>query len=68
MVPHPFARPDGCPFHTRCDQFIGAVCTDVHPILGDVGGGHLVRCHHYVPAAASAQAQERADAGSHADA
>ncbi len=29
MVPHPFARPDGCPFNTRCDVVVPGICTSV---------------------------------------
>jgi oligopeptide/dipeptide ABC transporter ATP-binding protein len=28
-IPHPFARPKGCPFHPRCEDAIAGVC-DVH--------------------------------------
>jgi peptide/nickel transport system ATP-binding protein len=30
MVPHPFNRPRGCPFHPRCDKAIKGLC-DVRP-------------------------------------
>jgi ABC-type dipeptide/oligopeptide/nickel transport system ATPase component len=44
MVPHPFAKPDGCPFNTRCDKRI-ACCKTRNPGLTDFGGGHSARCH-----------------------
>jgi peptide/nickel transport system ATP-binding protein len=47
MVPHPFARPQGCLFHPRCERFMPGLC-DVHvpsPIY--VEPDHLVRCWLY---------------------
>ena len=47
-VPSPYRRPSGCPFHTRCPEFIPDLC-DVHfPPQIEVGKGHRVRCHLYV--------------------
>ncbi|MEJ1160607.1 ABC transporter ATP-binding protein [Prosthecomicrobium sp. N25] len=46
MVPHPFARPDGCPFNTRCDVVIPGLCRQAHPGLTAVGPEHAARCHH----------------------
>jgi len=47
-VPSPYHRPTGCPFHTRCPEFIPDVC-DVHmPPQIELGAGHRVRCHLYV--------------------
>ena len=47
-VPSPYRRPTGCPFHTRCPEFIPDVC-DVHmPPQIELAGGHRVRCHLYV--------------------
>ena len=31
MVPSPFRRPEGCPFHTRCTQRIPGVCEKIRP-------------------------------------
>ncbi|HEX3816392.1 MAG TPA: ABC transporter ATP-binding protein [Mycobacteriales bacterium] len=33
MVPHPYNRPPGCPFHTRCDKFIPGHCDTDLPLL-----------------------------------
>jgi peptide/nickel transport system ATP-binding protein len=33
MVPHPYNRPTGCPFHTRCDKFIPGHCDADLPAL-----------------------------------
>jgi oligopeptide/dipeptide ABC transporter ATP-binding protein len=31
MVPHPYNRPTGCPFHTRCDEFMEGFCEEILP-------------------------------------
>jgi oligopeptide/dipeptide ABC transporter ATP-binding protein len=31
MVPHPYNRPTGCPFHTRCDEIIEGYCEEILP-------------------------------------
>jgi peptide/nickel transport system ATP-binding protein len=31
MVPHPYNRPKGCPFHTRCDEFMEGYCERILP-------------------------------------
>lgn len=33
MVPHPLARPSGCPFRTRCDHVIDGLCDQKLPAL-----------------------------------
>jgi peptide/nickel transport system ATP-binding protein len=30
-VPHPGARPSGCPFHPRCTEQLGALCMEQSP-------------------------------------
>ena len=50
-VPPPFARPPGCPFHTRCPQSMPGVCEAVEPELGSVGEGHTASCLLYTDAA-----------------
>ena len=45
MVPDPYARLKGCPFHPRCQEFIPDVCDQVEPVPVMVKPGHLVRCH-----------------------
>ena len=47
MVPHPFARPQGCQFHPRCDRFIKGTCDRAAPPVIEVAPGHLVRCWLY---------------------
>jgi oligopeptide/dipeptide ABC transporter ATP-binding protein len=46
-IPHPFARPAGCPFHPRCTEAIKGVSDVVEPELIDLGGRHIVACHLY---------------------
>jgi len=47
-VPHPYARPSGCPFNPRCPSFMGGVCDVDSPTLLPLGVNHQVSCflHH----------------------
>ncbi|KKB11376.1 hypothetical protein VE25_13415 [Devosia geojensis] len=45
-VPDPFARPSGCPFHTRCRFNDGQRCVSELPALREVGPDHQARCHY----------------------
>jgi oligopeptide/dipeptide ABC transporter ATP-binding protein len=47
MVPDPYSRLKGCPFHPRCPEFIADVCDQVEPGTVELEPGHLVRCHLY---------------------
>jgi oligopeptide/dipeptide ABC transporter ATP-binding protein len=47
MVPSPFARPSGCPFHPRCSQAIADVCNRTIPELVRLNENHQVRCILY---------------------
>ena len=55
MVPSPFRRPTGCPFHPRCTQRI-ASCSTVEPAVTHLSANHDVRCLLYetTPAAEGA--------------
>jgi peptide/nickel transport system ATP-binding protein len=44
-IPSAMNPPSGCVFHTRCVRKIGRICEETQPLLNDVGGGHVVRCH-----------------------
>ncbi|MFO7546349.1 MAG: ABC transporter ATP-binding protein, partial [Trueperaceae bacterium] len=44
MVPHPFNRPPGCPFHTRCDVYMPGVCNEIVPPREAIAEGRDVRC------------------------
>jgi peptide/nickel transport system ATP-binding protein len=46
-VPDPFNRPTGCPFHSRCDQFMPGKCDAIHPQLTTLDDGRTVRCLIY---------------------
>ena len=46
-VPHPYARPAGCPFHPRCAKSMAGVCDRRTPSLTPVGEGHTVSCFLY---------------------
>jgi peptide/nickel transport system ATP-binding protein len=45
ILPNPFHRPDGCPFHPRCPDFISGVCDKQTPPLEDMNERHSVACH-----------------------
>jgi oligopeptide/dipeptide ABC transporter ATP-binding protein len=44
-IPHPFARPPGCPFHPRCGEFIRGVCEQSFPEEVVIGPSHFTACH-----------------------
>jgi peptide/nickel transport system ATP-binding protein len=46
-IPHPYNRPSGCPFHTRCPDFMPGLCNVVEPALAPVGAGQLAACFLY---------------------
>lgn len=47
MVPDPYNRPSGCPFHPRCTASLPGVC-DVKPLEStQLPDGRTVRCHLY---------------------
>lgn len=50
MVPDPYNRPSGCPFHPRCASYIPNLCDVQHPEITTLPDGRSVRCHLY-PAA-----------------
>ena len=54
-IPDPYNRPNGCPFHDRCDVMIPGVCDVIHPDLIRMPDGRTVRCVLYKD-----QAQENA--------
>ena len=59
-VPPPFARPPGCPFHTRCPKFMPGTCDVIVPALtsvSDNGNLHLVSCLLYSDASESTEEQ-----------
>ena len=46
-IPHPYNRPTGCPFHTRCSEVIRGTCDKREPQLEPVGPSHQVSCFLY---------------------
>jgi len=46
MVPSPFRRPRGCPFHPRCLQALPE-CQQIMPDITQLGENHTVRCLLY---------------------
>src|SRR5262249_21641012 len=46
-IPHPYARPSGCPFHPRCREYIGGVCEKSFPKEVAIADRHDVACHLY---------------------
>jgi len=47
MVPDPYHRLRGCPFHPRCPDAIRGTCDEVEPEVIQVEDNHTVRCHLY---------------------
>ncbi|MCC6169250.1 MAG: ABC transporter ATP-binding protein [Caldilineaceae bacterium] len=47
MVPDPYNRPAGCPYHTRCDDFMPGLCDRIEPPPIQLEGDREVRCLLY---------------------
>ncbi len=59
-IPHPYARPPGCPFHPRCPSFMPGVCDRAFPAMTSQGARHSAACFLYggapeTPARAAAE-------------
>jgi peptide/nickel transport system ATP-binding protein len=50
-IPHPFARPSGCPFHPRCPEVLHGICEASFPPEVVSGERHTTACHLYAAAA-----------------
>jgi len=50
MVPSPFLRPTGCPFHPRCEKAIAGLCDRVEPASIALSPDHETRRLLYDPA------------------
>lgn len=46
-IPHPFNRPDGCPFYPRCEDFMAGVCNQRTPCPQPVNERQTVSCFLY---------------------
>jgi len=47
VVPDPYTRLKGCPFHPRCPDFMPGTCDQIEPEIIELQPGHIVRCHLY---------------------
>jgi oligopeptide/dipeptide ABC transporter ATP-binding protein len=50
-LPHPFNRPTGCPFHPRCGEIVGPICSTSVPELKSLADGQAVSCFLHQAAA-----------------
>jgi len=57
-IPHPFDRPQGCPFHPRCSVAIAGTCEVVEPERVLIAPRHAVACHQ-CPASMSIDREQR---------
>jgi oligopeptide/dipeptide ABC transporter ATP-binding protein len=55
MVPDPYNRPSGCPFHPRCPSMMPGVCDSLPLTTTEMPDGRTVRCHLYTEAEISNQ-------------
>jgi oligopeptide/dipeptide ABC transporter ATP-binding protein len=46
-IPHPYNRPAGCPFHTRCPEVMHGICDQMTPELLPVALDHDASCFLY---------------------
>jgi peptide/nickel transport system ATP-binding protein len=46
-VPHPYDRPEGCPFNPRCERFMPGLCDLQVPRLLPVAEDQAVSCFLY---------------------
>ena len=58
MVPSPFRRPRGCPFHPRCTERLEGVCDVEEPPVNHFAGDHVARCHLYNEAGERVEREE----------
>jgi len=58
-IPHPYNRPPGCPFHTRCPDFMPGLCNVVEPALAVVGAGQMAACFLYPEVRAASDIESR---------
>ncbi len=47
MVPDPYSRPTGCPYHPRCDRMIPDKCDRITPPTIQIGEDRVVSCLLY---------------------
>ncbi|MFN3688727.1 dipeptide ABC transporter ATP-binding protein [Salinarimonas sp.] len=44
-LPSPLDPPKSCPFATRCQRKLGAICDEERPPVHAMAGGHRIACH-----------------------
>jgi len=54
MVPHPFDRPAGCPFSTRCEEMMPGQCDRIDPPEVSFGPARASKCLLHAPEEVSA--------------
>ena len=47
MVPDPYSRPNGCPYHPRCDHMMPGKCDRISPPPFEIGPDRVVHCLLY---------------------
>jgi oligopeptide/dipeptide ABC transporter ATP-binding protein len=62
-IPHPYNRPAGCPFHTRCPDVMPGLCDRVEPPLVPVAPGQMAACFLYPEVRAASEAAVATVAG-----
>ncbi len=67
IVPDPYNRPVGCPFHTRCDQFMPGICDRILPPIIPLGARRDVRCLLYGGAEDALAARAASEGGDNVD-
>ena len=53
-IPHPFARPPGCPFHPRCPDYMRGTCDKAFPAEVAIGAQHAAACFLHTARATAA--------------
>ncbi len=61
-IPHPYARPAGCPFHPRCPAFMPGTCDATSPSLLKTDDNHYVSCFLYPAGTANQTTEPEANA------
>ncbi len=56
-IPHPYNRPPGCPFHTRCPDVMPGLCNVVEPPLVQVAAGQMAACFLYPEVRAASEGE-----------
>jgi peptide/nickel transport system ATP-binding protein len=56
-IPHPYNRPSGCPFHTRCPEMMPGLCDVQWPALARVSAQQSTACFLYPEVRAASEAE-----------